>query len=157
MSEPIRSDIAATIARVRELTAKASKGPWYTDSPHAAEYLMVMDRDPDDSHALVIAHIIEPADQSFIVEARTLLPRLADECERLAADNDRLRADAEKARRLIFDSPTHPSVVWIGCGLRVSIIMQDGSAVLKVDETPIYRPAGDEIDSIQQETDHAAD
>lgn len=107
----LTDDELKDIERAKELDAKATKGPWSL-CPHLREppvdctcgYKGAIWATPDDCMILEMgAHgqgyemIPVPGDEiqrknaAFIVESRTLLPRLAATCERLEAENERLR------------------------------------------------------------------
>lgn len=75
------TDLAAIIARVRELDAAATKGPWHAGSKghvYAPEYTLVtLAGGPPHAFA------IPPHDAALIAEFRTAAPLLAAECARL--------------------------------------------------------------------------
>lgn len=64
------------IARLRELCEKATPGPWNRGTGN--EY-----RELFKNHGMHLAHVYECADGDFIAAARTALPALLDEVERL--------------------------------------------------------------------------
>jgi hypothetical protein len=108
-------DLPALIARVRELDAEATKGPWFYNSysgvfsePVSREYDVAVEALPDDAPAEAFDGLVEPCcahvpvvggdtataqgarDAALIAEYRTAAPLLAAECERLQLDNARL-------------------------------------------------------------------
>lgn len=111
-------DLPALIARVRELDAEATKGPWFYNNysgvfsePVSREYDVAVEALPDDAPAEAFDGLVEPCcahvpviggdtataqgarDAALIAAYRTAAPLLADECERLQ----------ERVRVLEFD------------------------------------------------------
>lgn len=86
---PEGGPIAETIARVRELDAAATKGPWHAGSKghvYALEYTLVtLAGGPGRSLA------VPPPDALLIAYYRDAAPQLAAEVERLRAENAELR------------------------------------------------------------------
>ena len=103
-------DLPALIARVRELDAEATKGPWFYNSysgvfsePVSREYDAAVEALPDDAPAEAFDGLVEPCcahvpvvggdtataqgarDAALIAAYRTAAPLLAAECERLRA------------------------------------------------------------------------
>ena len=101
-------DLPALIARVRELDAEATKGPWFYNSysgvfsePVSREYDVAVDALPDDAPAEAFDGLVEPCcahvpvvggdtataqgarDAALIAAYRTAAPLLAAECSRL--------------------------------------------------------------------------
>lgn len=95
------ADIRADIALARELDAAATPGPWNVNPlyPHDGGFV-----DPDTGQRHHHSRYVESPsrcvcttgnqtlDVEFIADARTLLPRLADACERLMGERDALAA-----------------------------------------------------------------
>ena len=80
---------SALIARVRELAADATPGPWETEYPFSsagtAKYYDV------DGPVAGVAEYVEGPDAALIAAYRTAAPELADRLERAMAEVERLR------------------------------------------------------------------
>lgn len=80
---------AERLAEIRALESGATKGPWLRDG-RCLEYL-----DPADGEPLHLGYIDvgEPADVAFIADARTAVPELLAEVERLRVELEQLRTE----------------------------------------------------------------
>lgn len=94
---PEGDPIAETIARVRELDAAATKGPWHAGSKghvYALGYTLVtLAGGPGRSLA------VPPPDALLIAYYRDAAPQLAAECERLRGELEMIRDAAADAIR----------------------------------------------------------
>lgn len=102
---PLAPDVAALLARVEELDAKATPGPWVHGDPMLSCQIDHDTHGGDDcvhtldgfdnvstygSHVVhTVGGIVEPEDAIFIAEARTLLPALATALRAALADQRR--------------------------------------------------------------------
>lgn len=99
------TDIAETIARVRELDAAATKGPWSSHppvSPYKDGRWSVCD---DRTNTLARVNVgirvpgVERQDAALIAYYRAAAPQLAVECERLQTELEMIRDAAADAIR----------------------------------------------------------